>query len=181
MDELNAMSHMSESAIKKQRTFHCIILVQNETGRVNLYRLVSLSHLNYYARRPRIPKSLLNQYREGLIVGSACEAGELFSAVVEDRPEEEIARIISFYDYLEIQPIGNNAFMIDSEKHPNVHNTEDLKNLNRKIVSLGEKFDKPVCATCDVHFLNPEDSLYRSVIMAGKGFGRCRPPAALFI
>ena len=97
-------------------------------------------------------------------------AGELFSAVVEDRPEEEIARIISFYDYLEIQPIGNNAFMIDSEKHPNVHNTEDLKNLNRKIVSLGEKFDKPVCATCDVHFLNPEDSLYRSVIMAGKGF-----------
>ena len=170
LDELNAMSHMSESAIKKQRTFHCIILVQNETGRVNLYRLVSLSHLNYYARRPRIPKSLLNQYREGLIVGSACEAGELFSAVVEDRPEEEIARIISFYDYLEIQPIGNNAFMIDSEKHPNVHNTEDLKNLNRKIVSLGEKFDKPVCATCDVHFLNPEDSLYRSVIMAGKGF-----------
>ena len=170
LDELNAMSHMSESAIKKQRTFHCIILVQNETGRVNLYRLVSLSHLNYYARRPRIPKSLLNQYREGLIVGSACEAGELFSAVAEDRPEEEIARIISFYDYLEIQPIGNNAFMIDSEKHPNVHHAEDLKNLNRKIVSLGEKFDKPVCATCDVHFLNPEDSLYRSVIMAGKGF-----------
>lgn len=181
LDALNAMSHMSASAIKKLRTFHCIILVQNETGRVNLYRLVSLSHLEYYQRRPRIPKSLLNKYREGLIVGSACEAGELFSAVAEERPSDEIARIVSFYDYLEIQPIGNNHFMIESEKHPNVHNEEDLKNLNRKIVSLGEEFNKPVCATCDVHFLNPEDSLYRSVIMAGKGFADAdnQPPLYL--
>lgn len=181
LDALNAMSHMSASAVKKLRTFHCIILVQNETGRVNLYRLVSLSHLEYYQRRPRIPKSLLNKYREGLIVGSACEAGELFSAVLEERPSDEIARIVGFYDYLEIQPIGNNHFMIDSEKHPNVHNEEDLKNLNRKIVSLGEEFNKPVCATCDVHFLNPEDSLYRSVIMSGKGFADAdnQPPLYL--
>lgn len=181
LDALNKMSHMSESAIKKLRTFHCIILVKNETGRVNLYRLVSMSHLNYYARRPRIPKSLLNQYREGLIVGSACEAGELFSAVAEERPADEIARIVSFYDYLEIQPIGNNHFMIDSEKHPNVHNEEDLRALNRKIVALGEQFNKKVCATCDVHFLNPEDSLYRSVIMAGKGFADADNQPPLFL
>ena len=170
LDALNAISHMSDSAIKKLKTFHCIILVQNEIGRVNLYRLVSLSHLQYYQRRPRIPKSLLNKYREGLIIGSACEAGELFQAVLNNRPEDEIARIVGFYDYLEIQPIGNNHFMIDSEKIPQVNNEEDLRELNRKIVRLGAQFDKPVCATCDVHFLNPEDELYRRVIMAGKGF-----------
>lgn len=140
-----------------------------------------MSHLNYYARRPRIPKSLLNKYREGLIVGSACEAGELFSAVAEERPADEIARIVQFYDYLEIQPIGNNHFMIDSEKHPNVHNEEDLRELNRKIVALGEQFNKKVCATCDVHFLNPNRSLYRSVIMAGKGFAPMQVTSRRFI
>ena len=167
---LNAMSSMSVHAIQKARSFHCIILVKNETGRINLYRLVSEAHLTYYARRPRIPKSLLNKYRDGLIIGSACEAGELFRALVDKRPPQEIARIIRFYDYLEIQPIGNNQFMIEDSKHPDVHNEEDLREFNRQIVKLGEMFNKPVCATCDVHFLNPEDELYRRLIMYGKGF-----------
>ena len=170
LTKLNEMSHMSVKAIQKARSFHCIILVKNEIGRVNLYRLVSESHLTYYARRPRIPKSLLNQYRDGLIVGSACEAGELFRAIVDGRPDPEIARIVGFYDYLEIQPIGNNQFMLEDAKHPDVHTEEDLREFNRKIVALGEKFNKPVCATCDVHFLNPEDELYRRLIMYGKGF-----------
>ncbi len=170
LDALTKMGHIPEGAIKKMRAFHCIILVKNETGRVNLYRLVSLSHLKYYARWPRIPKSLLDQYREGLIVGSACESGELYQALLEDRSEDVIARIVHYYDYLEIQPIGNNRFMIGSEKTPGITCDEDLRNLNRRIVALGEQFNKPVCATCDVHFLNPEDELYRRVIMSGRGY-----------
>lgn len=145
-------------------------MAQNDIGRINLYRLVSWSHLDYYARRPRIPKSVLAKYREGLIIGSACEAGELYQAVLNDRPSDEIARIVSFYDYLEIQPIGNNLFMIESEKIPQIQSKEDLMEMNRKIVRLGEQFHKPVCATCDVHFINPEDEVYRRIIMAGKGF-----------
>lgn len=119
-------------------------MAKNEIGRINLYRLVSLSHLDYYARRPRIPKSVLAKYREGLILGSACEAGELFRAVVDERSEEEIARIVDFYDYLEIQPTGNNEFMIRDPKMTKVSTVADLQDLNRKIVELGEKFNKPV-------------------------------------
>lgn len=170
LDTLNSMSQMSNNAIKKLKTYHVIILAQNDVGRINLYRLVSWSHLDYYARRPRIPKSLLQKYREGLIIGSACEAGELYQAVLNGRPEDEIARIVNFYDYLEIQPIGNNLFMIESEKIPQIQSREDLMEMNRKIVRLGEQFHKPVCATCDVHFLNPEDEVYRRIIMTGKGF-----------
>lgn len=170
LDTLNDMSQMSVNAIKKLKTYHIIILAQNDIGRMNLYRLVSLSHLDYHARRPRIPKSLLQKYREGLIIGSACEAGELYQAVLNDRPDDEIARIASFYDYLEIQPIGNNLFMLESEKIPQIQTKEDLMEMNRKIVRLGERLNKPVCATCDVHFLNPEDEVYRRIIMAGKGF-----------
>lgn len=170
LDTLNGMSQMSVNAIKKLKTYHIIILAQNDVGRINLYRLVSWSHLDYYARRPRIPKSVLAKYREGLIIGSACEAGELYQAVLNDRPSDEIARIVSFYDYLEIQPIGNNLFMIESEKIPQIQTREDLMEMNRKIVRLGEQFHKPVCATCDVHFINPEDEVYRRIIMAGKGF-----------
>ena len=181
LDELNTYSAMSVDAIKKLKTYHIILLAKNEIGRINLYRLVSLSHLDYYARRPRIPKSVLAKYREGLIIGSACEAGELFRAVVDERPEEEIARIVEFYDYLEIQPTGNNEFMIRDPKMTKVSTVADLQELNRKIVELGEKFNKPVCATCDVHFLNPEDEVYRRIIMSNKGFGDAdlQPPLYL--
>ena len=181
LDELNTYSAMSVDAIKKLKTYHIILLAKNEIGRINLYRLVSLSHLDYYARRPRIPKSVLAKYREGLIIGSACEAGELFRAVVDERPEEEIARIVEFYDYLEIQPTGNNEFMIRDPKMTKVCTVADLQDLNRKIVELGEKFNKPVCATCDVHFLNPEDEVYRRIIMSNKGFGDAdlQPPLYL--
>ena len=181
LDELNTYSAMSVDAIKKLKTYHIIILAKNEIGRINLYRLVSLSHLDYYARRPRIPKSVLSKYREGLILGSACEAGELFRAVVDERSEEEIARIVEFYDYLEIQPTGNNEFMIRDPKMTKVSTVSDLQDLNRKIVELGEKFNKPVCATCDVHFMNPEDEVYRRIIMSNKGFGDAdlQPPLYL--
>ena len=181
LDELNTYSAMSVDAIKKLKTYHIILLAKNEIGRINLYRLVSLSHLDYYARRPRIPKSVLAKDREGLIIGSACEAGELFRAVVDERPEEEIARIVEFYDYLEIQPTGNNEFMIRDPKMTKVSTVADLQDLNRKIVELGEKFNKPVCATCDVHFLNPEDEVYRRIIMSNKGFGDAdlQPPLYL--
>ena len=181
LDELNTYSAMSVDAIKKLKTYHIILLAKNEIGRINLYRLVSLSHLDYYARRPRIPKSVLAKYREGLILGSACEAGELFRAVVDERSEEEIARIVDFYDYLEIQPTGNNEFMIRDPKMTKVSTVADLQDLNRKIVEVGEKFNKPVCATCDVHFLNPEDEVYRRIIMSNKGFGDAdlQPPLYL--
>ena len=136
--------------------------------------------MQYFNRFPKIPKSLVNQYREGLIIGSACEAGELFRSLVNGRSEAEIARIVNFYDYLEIQPIGNNRFMIEKEDCY-VQNEEDLRNLNRKIVELGDKFGKPVVATCDVHFLNPEDEVYRRIIMAGKGFDDADNQAPLYL
>lgn len=180
LENLNQLSQMSDDTIKKMPTYHVIILAKNDLGRVNLYRLVSWSHINYFARRPRIPKSVLNQYREGLIIGSACEAGELYQALLRGSPEEEIARLVQFYDYLEIQPLGNNRFMLRDEKSP-VHTEEDLKNLNRKIVALGEQFEKPVCATCDVHFLDPQDEVYRKIIMAGQGFKDADEQAPLYL
>ena len=180
VDKLNEEGKMDENAIKKLHQYHCIILASNEMGRINLYRLVSASHLQYFNRFPKIPKSLVNQYREGLIIGSACEAGELFRSLVNGRSEAEIARIVNFYDYLEIQPIGNNRFMIEKEDCY-VQNEEDLRNLNRRIVELGDKFGKPVVATCDVHFLNPEDEVYRRIIMAGKGFDDADNQAPLYL
>ena len=169
LDKLNEEGTLDDESIKKLHQYHCIILASNEMGRINLYRLVSASHLQYFNRFPKIPKSLVNKYREGLIIGSACEAGELFRAMVNGRSDAEIARIVNFYDYLEVQPIGNNSFMIEKEDYY-VKDEEDLRDLNRRVISLGEKFDKPVVATCDVHFLNPEDEIYRRIIMAGKGF-----------
>ena len=163
----------TDPALKKQRlnslhANHIILLAKNEVGRVNLYELISRSHLEYFHKRPRIPKSLLTEHREGLIIGTACEAGELYQALERGESDKEIARIINFYDYLEIQPIGNNAFLL--EKDNSIETEEDLRNLNRRIVELGKIFRKPVCATSDSHFLDPEDEVYRRIIMSIKGF-----------
>ena len=149
------------------KPYHQIILVKNKIGLKNLYKLISFGFLKYYKRHPRIPKTELEKHREGLIIGSACEAGELFTAILENRPEAEIEEIVNFYDYLEIQPISNNRFLIREEK---AKDDEDLRNLNRKIVELGEKYNKPVVATCDAHFLNDEDELYRKILLAGQKF-----------
>ena len=181
VDQLNVQGAVSVDTIRKLPTYHAIILAKNETGRVNLYKLVSQSHLKYYHRRPRVPKSLFEQHREGLIIGSACEAGELYQALLRNAPEQEISRLVNFYDYLEIQPLGNNRFMIRDEKNDMVHSEEDLKALNRKIVKLGEQFQKPVVATCDVHFMDPQDEIYRRIIMAGKGFSDADDQAPLYL
>mgnify|MGYP002319139036 FL=1 len=181
LKEVNAFGDMNPDAIKKMPTYHAIILAKNEVGRVNLYTLVSLSHLKYFARRPRIPKSEFNKYRAGLILGSACEAGELYRALLDGKSEETIAKIVDYYDYLEIQPIGNNAFMIASEKQRNIKSEEDLKNMNRRIVQLGEKFQKPVVATCDVHFMDPDSEVYRRIIMTGKGFSDADSQPPLYL
>lgn len=180
LDALNELGRASVEAVRKLHSYHIIILAKNQTGRVNLYRLVSESHLTYFYKRPLIPKSLIEKYREGLIIGSACEAGELFRAMLDGQSEEQLARIVRFYDYLEIQPIGNNRFMIASEKHRDINSDEDLIALNKKVVKLGEQFNKPVVATCDVHFLDPEDEIYRRIIMAGKGFKDADEQAPLF-
>lgn len=170
LTDLNGCYDM-RGAAKKNRAFHIIMLAKNERGIRNLYEMISQSQLRYVFRTtPRIPKSLIRQKREGLILGSACEAGELFRAVVDGKSEEEIKEIVDFYDYLEIQPIGNNAYMKYTEDFPHVNTDEDLRELNREIVRLGEKYNKPVCATCDVHFMDPEGADYRKILMNFKGF-----------
>ena len=180
LDDLNVFNQAEDSAIMKMPTYHAIILAKNDLGRVNLYRLVSWSHVRFFSRRPRIPKSLLNQYREGLIIGSACEAGELYQAILRGGTDAELQRLVRFYDYLEIQPLGNDMFMLRDEKST-VKTVEDLKEINRKIVRLGEQCGKPVCATCDVHFLDPEDEIYRRILMAGMGFKDSDEQAPLYL
>ena len=169
LTQLNEQGKVSANTIKKQNTNHAIILATNEIGRVNLYTLISLSHLEYYNRRPRIPKSVYEKYSEGLIIGAACELGEVYQAILGGADDEEIARIVEFYDYLEIQPLGNNEFLIREERS-DITGEDDLIDINKKIVRLGEKFNKPVVATCDVHFIDPQDEIYRRIIMSGKGF-----------
>ena len=180
MENLEQMESYTEESIRKLPSYHAIMLAQNDIGRVNLYRLVSDSHIKYYNRRPKIPKSEFMKYREGILLGSACEAGELYRTLLRGSTQEEVARIVQFYDYLEIQPLGNNAFMLRSDKEP-IESEEDLKDINRQIVELGEQFNKLVVATCDVHFLDLEDSIYRSIIMAGKGFDDADQQAPLFL
>ena len=180
LTQLNELSKMTPEMIRKMPTYHIIILAKNDVGRINLYRLISQSNLTYFAKRPRIPKSLLASHREGLILGSACEAGELFQAILRGVPEEELGKIANFYDYLEVQPLGNNAFMLRDEKS-SVNTWEDLQDLNRKVIELGEQWNKLVCATCDVHFLDPEDEVYRRIIMASKGFKDADDQAPLYL
>ena len=172
IDGINAFAGNTVN-YKKLRPYHAVILVKNKTGFNNLYRLISESHVNYFfKKRPRLLKSLLTKYREGLIVGSACEAGELYRALLDKMPEEHIDNIVSFYDYLEIQPVGNNYFMIKSNKpqYSSVNSVEDIQNFNRMVVELGEKHNKLVVATGDVHFLDPDDAIFRKVIMLAEGF-----------
>ncbi len=180
LTKVNALGASNPDLVKHLRTFHVIILAKNTVGRVNLYTLISKSHLDYFSRTPRIPKSELMKYREGLIIGSACCAGELYGAVVEDRGDEEIAKIVNFYDYLEIQPVANNHFMVESTRYESINSDDDIREVNKRIVKLGEQYGKPVVATCDAHFLNPEDEIYRRMIMAGKGMND-EEPAPLFV
>ena len=177
LDQLNDL-FTENIDIKKLDTYHIIILVKNYVGLKNLYKIISSSHIDTFYKKPRITKSHLKNHREGLIFGTACEAGELYKAILLNKSKQELETIIKFYDYLEIQPLDNNMFLINKGL---VNSVEDLKDINRKIVELGEKYNKPVIATGDVHFLNPKDEIYRRILMAGQGFDDADNQAPLYL
>ena len=194
MKDLRGIRHAGEvnEAIsgvdpKKTRPYHLIILAQNLKGLKNLYKLISWSHLHNFYKRPRITRTKLMEYREGLLIGSACEQGELFKAVRENRSFDKLCEMAKFYDFLEIQPLGNNRFMLRPQKGkngemipPEVKSEEQLRDFNRTIVRLGEKLNIPVCATCDVHFMDPEDEVFRRILQAGQGFSDADSQAPLY-
>lgn len=167
IEDVNTGLAGGNAAVIKKKYNHIILLVRNQVGLKNLYKMVSEAHINYFFKKPRIPRSLLDKYRDGIIVGSACEAGELYRAVVEGRSFAELCRIADYYDYLEVQPLGNNEYMLRNGK---VDSMDKIQDFNRTIVQLGEALNKPVIATGDVHFPDPEDAIYRAVLQAGSGF-----------
>lgn len=166
--------------VKTLPSYHIIILAKNLVGLKNLYQLITMSNLDYFRKIPRIPKSRLEEHREGLILGSACEAGQVFRAILDEKPHEELLDIARFYDYLEIQPNGNNRFLLESEKYPNIRSETDLENLNRRVIALGDELGKMTVATCDVHFIDPQDDIFRAIIMAGQGFADADKQAPLY-
>lgn len=172
------IDHDGNIDYKNSDTYHAILLVKNYTGLKNLYKLISESHINYFYKRPRVPKAVLEKYREGLILGSACEAGEVYRAILNKKDEDEVIKIASNYDYLEIQPLGNNGFLVDSGQVPDY---DSLKEINKRIVDLAHKLDKPVVATCDVHFIDKEDEIYRRILQAGQGYSDADNQAPLFL
>ena len=178
IDKVAADENLAKDVYKKLPSYHAIILAKDYVGLKNLYKLVSISHLQYFYKKPRILKSLYKKYSEGLILGSACEQGELYRAIVAGKDDEEIENIARDYDYLEIQPLGNNEFMVRTDVVPDI---EALKDINRKIVALGEKLNKLVVATCDVHFMDPQDEIYRRVLQAGQGYADSDQQAPLYL
>lgn len=176
LDSLNE-NYLKNQDYKKLNYYHAIILAKNQVGLKNLYKLVSESNLNYFYKKPRMPKSLINKYREGLIIGSGCEAGQLYKELLNGKNEVELLDIISFYDYLEIQPVGNNMFLV---RKGEVKDIEELRNINKKICDLGEKYNLPVVATCDVHFLNPRDEVFRKILMYGQKYSDAEEQPPLY-
>ncbi|MEG2310866.1 MAG: PolC-type DNA polymerase III, partial [Clostridia bacterium] len=162
---------------KKLPYYHIILFARNYVGLKNLYKIISYSHLNYFNKRPRIPRSLLNRYKEGILIGSACERGELYQAIYQKKSNDEILKIANFYDYLEIQPLENNQFYLDKGL---LNSKDELIKINKDIIQIGEKLQKPVVATCDVHFLNPEDEIYRRILMSGQGYEDADKQAPLY-